>query len=375
MKVLYICPIHSNRILFCAYKGRQYSCNPRYIYEELCSRFPGDFETVWVLNDKHNIPQNSIYVKRNSLKYIYYMMTAKVLVDNWGFNAFIPYRKGQLKINTWHAGGAYKKVGIDTKLSSANRKRLKINGTNTDIVLSSSRRFSEIFAPSHCIEKDKMRNTGMPRNDIILQPKAEHIKQIRQKIGIKPEEKLILYAPTYRGEFLNASFTDITFNSALCLSALKEKFGGKWILGFRMHYAYDSDIRTIPNSVNLSSYQDMQELLLTADALITDYSSSIWDFSFTGKPCFIYANDLSRYQSDVDFYTPVERWPFPIALDNEQLVQNILNFDRDSYLEKVEQHHQELGNCETGHASETVANAIYDYCFNGTSKEEFLKQE
>lgn len=373
LKFMYLFPIRNNRIIFCAYKGRQYSCNPRFIYEKLISEFSGKFEIIWVLNHEKNIPNNTICVARNSFKYAYYMMTSKVLVDNWGFNAFIPYRKNQLKINTWHAGGAYKKVGIDTDCSSAYRKRLKIDGTSTDIVLSSSQRFSEVFAPSHCIDFSKMRNIGMPRNDILLHPNAEKTLYIRRQIGISQEQKLILYAPTYRGDFLNASFKNITFDNVRCLNALQKRFGSEWILGFRMHYAYDSDISAVTNAINLSSYPDMQELLLAADVLITDYSSSIWDFSFTGKPCFIFANDLAQYKSDVDFYTPIEQWPFSIAMNNEQLVQNILNFDQNSYVKAVKQHHEDLGSCETGRASEIVAKAIYDYCFHNLSKEDVLR--
>ena len=116
------------------------------------------------------------------------------------------------------------------------------------------------------------------------------------------------------------------------------------------------------NIVDVSDYPDMQELLCAADILITDYSSSMWDYSFTYKPCFIYANDLDQYKIERDFHTPVNEWPFTIAISNEELAENILEFDQDKYIEKIKKHHHDLGSFEDGHATEKVAKLINDIC-------------
>lgn len=372
LRVLYICPVRQNRVLFCAYKGTKYACNPKYIYEKLISKYPGRFETVWVIDSPCQIPENHTCVKRNSLRYSYYMMTSKALVDNWGFNAFIPYRKSQLKINTWHGGGAYKKGGIDTDYTLPYRRQQKIDGKSTDILISSCQRFSKVFSLSHYISSDKIWEIGMPRNDMMLNNPGAKKDEFLNKIGVNLSNKLVIYAPTYRGDFLNASFEEVTFDFKQCIQALRERFGGEWVIGFRMHYAYNSQVNKIPGCINLSGYQDMQELLIAADVLITDYSSCMWDFSLTGKPCFIYANDLDQYIKDTDFYTPVSKWPFPIAEDNEQLIKNILTFDKVLYDEYVCRHHQDLGIKETGNATEIVADLIYDYCFNGLTKSNLI---
>ena len=110
--------------------------------------------------------------------------------------------------------------------------------------------------------------------------------------------------------------------------------------------------------IDVSSYVDMQELLAASDVLITDYSSSMWDFSFTGRPCFIYANDLSSYKMERNFHTPIDEWPFPLAERNEELKSNILNFDQHDYECKVRQHHEELGSYENGNASFELCNII-----------------
>lgn len=145
-------------------------------------------------------------------------------------------------------------------------------------------------------------------------------------------------------------------------------------MGFRMHHAYGTQNSFSSESMDLSDYPDMQELLLVADVLITDYSSCMWDFSLTGKPCFIYAADSEQYISERDFYTPMASWPFSIALNNEELRQNILNYNEKAYRQKVKKHHERMGICESGHASELVADAIYDYCFNHASKQDLLKR-
>ena len=104
----------------------------------------------------------------------------------------------------------------------------------------------------------------------------------------------------------------------------------------------------------------MQELLCAADILITDYSSCMWDFSLMYKPCFIYATDIDQYKQERDFYTPMSEWPFPIATNTDELINNILNFNQEEYVEKVKQHHKALGSFEDGHACERVCKLIED---------------
>ena len=106
----------------------------------------------------------------------------------------------------------------------------------------------------------------------------------------------------------------------------------------------------------------MQELLLAADVLVTDYSSSIWDMSLAFKPTFLYCPDLDRYRAERDFYIDIHEWPFPLAADNAALAANIRGFDEEKYRADVAAHHARLGSCETGHASEAAARRIMQVC-------------
>ena len=141
-------------------------------------------------------------------------------------------------------------------------------------------------------------------------------------------------------------------------SALSEKFGGNWFILFRTHYFVMNQLNNAANYIDASNYPDMQELLYAADVLITDYSSSMWDFSLTRRPCFLYATDLNYYDLDRGFYSDIHTWPYPLAESNSALIKNIKQFNNDQYQKNIQKHWDALGSYESGHACETVANYI-----------------
>jgi CDP-glycerol glycerophosphotransferase len=126
-----------------------------------------------------------------------------------------------------------------------------------------------------------------------------------------------------------------------------------------MHYIYRSENNVSKTVISVSDYPDMQELLCATDVLITDYSSCMWDFSFTYKPCFLYAPDLEEYKEARSFYTQPKEWPFSIAESNEQFIENIKNFDKETYEQAVKRHHYNLGSYETGTATEQLCNILF----------------
>ena len=98
----------------------------------------------------------------------------------------------------------------------------------------------------------------------------------------------------------------------------------------------------------------MQELLAAADMLITDYSSSIWDYSFLYRPCFLYTPDLESYLQNTGFYVPIQEWPFPLCKDMKELEQAIDRYDAKENQRAIQKHHQRMGSFESGHACEKV---------------------
>ena len=120
--------------------------------------------------------------------------------------------------------------------------------------------------------------------------------------------------------------------------------------------------------MDFSNYEDMQDLLIAADVMINDFSSSMWDFMLTGKPCFIFAIDLQHYINTTEVHTPVSEWPFPRATNNEELERNIIGFDEEKYSADCKSHYEMLGGCETGEATKLVCDRIYNVCFEETGR-------
>ncbi|GHT09979.1 hypothetical protein AGMMS4956_00600 [Bacteroidia bacterium] len=366
LRVFWILPIKKNRIFFDAYNGN-YTCNPKYIFEYLYRQYGSKVEYVWCLKDKAllpNIYQNVKSTKNRHWSYFYYLLTSKVYVSNSGIPAFVPIKKSQLFIDTTHGGGAYKKVGI-TESEKANKKygifTARLVAKETSYVIASCKKYTEVIANVNFVSKDNFLPIGMPRNDMFFVENKERVQPIKKQLNLQEKTGIVLYAPTFRGSMDNAwQVADIDVEKLL--RALTNRFGKDFMCLFRSHYFVEKK-HSSRQMMDVSTYPDMQELLLIADVLITDYSSSIWDFSFTGRPCFLYAPDLAAYKSERDFYTPIESWPFPLAETNEQLEQNILNFSQEKYAENVKRHHKELGSFEKGTATESICNLIGQQLF------------
>ena len=168
----------------------------------------------------------------------------------------------------------------------------------------------------------------MPRNDMMVHYDTELRIEIRKRLGIKENEKIVLFAPTYRkvkdNYFLDSVAVSYGIDAKRVLDALKKKFGGNWIFAIRLHPCVVNRNEVITEGMlDLTDYEDMQELLLAADVMINDFSSSMWDFMLTGKPCFTFAADLQHYIETTEVYTPVSEWPFPQSTNNDELEKTI----------------------------------------------------
>lgn len=358
LRAFYIFPVKKNRILFSSYEGGQYACSPKYIFEVLYRELGASCEYVWGINDKSLIPNSYrvIYTKYLSIKFIFYSLTAKIIINNLGIEPILPKRKSQIFINTWHGGGGYKK-------GKPNKKYLReLRSMMTNYVISSCSKFSEIVSLGSFldIDKNKVLPIGMPRNDIFFQEQrhTEIRNRICQMYGIDKKQMLVLYAPTCRGTHHEMKgFSGIICRNDVC-DAVKERFGKEAVFLYRAHQ--ETSI-AISGGIDVSNYFDMQELLVATDILITDYSSSIWDFSFTYRPGFLYTPDLEEYESSTNFYTPISQWQYPYALTMEELCANIRNYDETVAIERIKAHHALLGSYEKGTATEQVCTVIKQY--------------
>ena len=362
LKIIYILPINDRKIFFTSYEGKQFSCNPKYVFLRLADN--SNIKLIYEYNKTNSVPDelkrsNVSIVKHNSIKYFVELLTSKVIVTNSGITAKIPLRIEQVMINTWHAGGAYKKVGKDirSEVNGSDAFFIDIATKQTSYFLTSSKGFSNGTAKAIDMPECKLLRCGMPRNDLIVVPNESYNVAINEKVktalNIAHDAHFVIYAPTFRKNDTSDSFEPISEKSVV--EALQTRFGGEWVFVYRGHY-HGTDNNHF--CIDATYYPDMQELLIASDALITDYSSTVWDYSFTNKPGFLYTPDLSEYKSERDFYCPISEWPYPISEDNASLVNNILAFDQSRQKKMNEAHHKQLGSYEDGHGTDTVVQLV-----------------
>ncbi len=368
LKLLYVFPIEKNKIFFSSYEGKQYTCNPKYIFEAMCENKCFDqYKFVWELNDKtlsKNIQAKYLKrisgcVKHNSPYYFYSMLTSKYVITNSGVTGAIPVRKDQVNINTWHGGGAYKKVGFANEDTVDDRESLKLSSDQTDFYLSSSEIFTEVMRDSILLDRKKFLAVGMPRNDMFFNDKIikKINSKIRKKYSISSNDFLVLFAPTYRGKVGQDDFEGITFDVKSLEKAILNRFDKKMSLMVRMHYFNKKQYKN-DDVISVSDYPDMQELLAAADMLITDYSSSMWDFALTKKMCLLYVDDLREYEGNRGLYTPISTWPGIVCGSTEEMINAIETFDEKKYSDKIEKYLNASGSYDKGIATKCVLDLI-----------------
>jgi len=358
-------PINQNKIVIANLKGSGYGCNPKYIAEILVREMP-NYDLVWLLLDKNQIesqmPDSIKTVNYYSLQALYELATAKIWIRNLMCALDLGKRQKQLYIQTFHGSGP-KKCGVLTPRESSPLYilflRLVMN--NVNIVLSNSAFQTKKFCEEFLYE-GRVLEVGFPRNDILVRENEIKKCSIKDSLQIGEDTKIILYAPTFRGA-LNLGRYDLDYDK--CLFAVRKKFGDKWVFLVRLHPSLlsmsQNIFSNIPGVIDVSQYPDMQELLDITDILITDYSSSMFDYAITRRPCFLYVNDIAEYISDRGLYMDLATLPFPIAETNALLVEKIESFDLDKYHQEIEQFMMIFGMVDSGNASECVVSMIKQF--------------
>lgn len=361
--IMYVCrifPVKNNKIIFSSFSARSYSDNPKYILEEIRMQRK-DYDCVVVLNDPttETVPEGVRIVKHNTLPYLYEMATAKVWVDNTRKQRHIIKRKNQVYIQTWHGSLALKKIEKDAEssLDPEYIKTAKSDSKKIDYLLTNSS-WGENWL-RRCFWYDgKILKTGSPRVDILIHADDDLKYRLKKQINLSVSKKYVLYAPTFR----NGGCVDAyNINYKRLLNSLMNKFGGEWSVLIRLHpNIRDTKLRCEFNEsiINMSKYPDINELYVISDILITDYSSTIFDFSAALKPSFLYASDIKTYQNDRDVLFDLHDLPFPLAEDNDTLEANIASFDYNSYIDCLKRFYSKLGLIEDGRASKRVVKII-----------------
>lgn len=371
-RIFWIFPIDPKKIVYCNYNGDGYGDNPKYISEEVIKRGL-NYKQVWLILSENiptsEFPETISTVPWYSLSAMYELATAGIWIDNNRKEGYVRKRKGQIYIQTWHGGFALKKVEADVfPQQEWYVRNAKNDSKMADIFVSGSKIQSQIYRNSFWYEGDIL-EVGYPRNDILLPSKSslKNKKILLQKIfkGMQrpTNKKILLYAPTFRKK---TSQKQERLDFQKCINALMNRFGGEWIVLVRLHptgsknHNIGSD--EIQGIYDLSAYPDMQELLYISDVLITDYSSCMFDFGLTMRPCFLYTPDLNSYMNDDrGFYIELDELPFSVFRSNEELCTGIESHDTKTYIENINYFFEKYGSFERGNASQSVVNWIVEH--------------
>lgn len=358
--------IDEKKIMFITFQGF-YTCNPKAIAEEIIKRNK-DYKIVWCVrknNDSDNCdyPKELIKVSRYSDEFYKELSTSKIIIENSTNLAHCYYKKkkDQVFIQTWHGSFGLKKSSPDAIKNKSWLKKAIIGGKMTDYCISNSTFENEYYKSTYWKDAEIL-EYGHPRNDILFEKNQEKVLSLKKKIcdlyNLDINTKILLYAPTFRDKKTSTMY-DIDFKRLK--NTLEKKFGGKWCIFMKLHFNEKSHISMYESSdylINVTLYDDIQELMLVADCGITDYSSWICDFVLTKKPCFLYASDLNEYKDERGFYYPFSKTPFKLAKNNDELEKIILKFDEKSYAKKTKEYLDFVGCFENGTASKKVVDKI-----------------
>ncbi|MFC7395388.1 CDP-glycerol glycerophosphotransferase family protein [Scopulibacillus cellulosilyticus] len=364
-----ILPVDNQLIVFESGVGKQYADSPRYIYEELVNRGL-NYKKVWIYNENIRFSDpNTMRVERLSPKYYFYLARAKYWVNNQNFPTYIEKRPETLYIQTWH-GTPLKKMLFDID---------HIQGRDPDYlerVYKATSHWDYLISPSSYATKaflsafhyrGKVLEIGYPRNDIFYQKdRAAKANELRSKLNIPKDKKVILYAPTFRDNQAtkNNKFTfDINFD----FEKMKSSLGDDFILLLRMHVVIKNKLN-IPEEYrdfiyNVSEHPDIQELYLLSDILITDYSSVMFDFANLKRPILFYTYDFELYRDQLrGFYMNFEKEaPGPLLRNTEEIIEAVLNIDeiKKDYKKRYDKFYKKYCSLEDGNAAIRLVDSIF----------------
>ena len=364
-------PMKDNWITFESFVGRNYSGQPKYIYQYLQKTYGNKYRYLWIV-DKRGIKIDGKHtkVKRFGLRYFYYMTRSKYWVNNMRQPTWLPRREGQIMLETWH-GTPLKRLVFDMDdVHAANPHYKSIvfkQSRGWDYLLSDNPFSTEKFQSCFRYEKEKILELGYPANDPLYAPDLEErAVAIKKKLGIPLDKKVLLYAPTWRDDnYYEAG--EYKFELALDLDRLKKEFEGEYVILLRMHYwiVDQLDLSKYPGFVfNGSDYDDITELYMISDICMTDYSSVFFDYANLKRPILYYTYDLEKYRDVLrGFYLDVEKdLPGPLLLTNDEVVDAIKNIDKisEQYKDKYEEFYNRFCCIDDGHAAERVVKAVFE---------------
>ncbi len=346
--------IKKNRVTFISNRRDNISGNYEYIYKELVKNKKIDIRCVLDTGEGY----------LSHIKYGYYLATSKViLIDDYvGAVYFVPRKAGNYLIQVWHACGAFKTFGFSRLGKSGAQKQGSYAHRNYDYCTVSSKEICRFYAEGFGLSLEKVVATGVPRTDIFFsnEYKEKVVKSFYEKYNHLRDKKIILFAPTFRG---NNKTTGNYPEGKFDFVKLYENFKGEYNVIIKHHPFVNNRVDIPPEYQNyiidMSDNEELNDLLFVTDILITDYSSVVFEASLLNIPMLFYAFDLQNYISTRGFYYEYDSFvPGKIVSNMKKLIDAIKNKDFEEY--KIEDFKNRFFDELDGKAGYRVASLIED---------------
>jgi CDP-glycerol glycerophosphotransferase len=314
-------------VVFTSWHGLFYSDNPRALSEEL-GRRGAALDRVWVVGpDTGPLPDDVHTVSRGSAEHRAALERARYIVSNDTIHDPFVKAPGARYLQTWH-GSPLKRIAFDVEKpafegADVYAAELARDVARWDVLLSPSRWATEVLRRAFRYEGEIL-ETGYPRNDLLFGAERDAIRaRVRRALGLAEGVRAVLYAPTWRD--------GSPFSLAVDLARLAGELGEEHAVLLRAHWLAGAspETRRIAGVRDVTGHQDLRELYLAADALVTDYSSAMFDFALTGKPILLFTYDLARYRDELrGFYFDLERHaPGPLLTSDAELADALRDLD------------------------------------------------
>ncbi|MFJ2906829.1 MULTISPECIES: CDP-glycerol glycerophosphotransferase family protein [unclassified Streptomyces] len=314
-------PLDENLAVYCAYWGRGYACSPAAIHAKAAELAP-HIRSVFLVEPEAvaSVPEGVEYAVIGSHRAWELLARATYLVNNANFAEGVVKRPGSVHVQTQH-GTPLKKMGVDQStypvVAAATGSFTKLLGRvdRWDYNLSSNRHSTEVWERAFPGSYEQL-EYGYPRNDVYLTATADDVARIRRELGVPEGRTAVLYAPTHRDHHTG-------FETGLDLDAFCRAAGDDVVVLLRAHYFYDEG-RALGDGrvIDVTGHRSSEDVCLAADALITDYSSIMFDYANLDRPIVVFADDWEVYRETRGVYFDLlAAPPGPVARSAEELAR------------------------------------------------------
>ncbi|MET1133234.1 MAG: CDP-glycerol glycerophosphotransferase family protein [Aeromicrobium sp.] len=357
-------------------RGSAYGGSPRALFERLHER--GTSLDLWYVNNSTlRVPPGTHKVFRLTPRYFWTLSRARYWVFNQNVHDLCKRPRGTHYLQTWH-GTPLKRMQNDVpvmhgRADDYHDKAQELVDRWSSLV-SPSPYATEAFRSAFGFDGPII-ESGYPGNDVFhTEVGRRRARETRLRLGLPEDRTVVLYAPTFRDDGrADGASGAWAHDMALDLARFAERLGDHVTLLVRLHplvkFAWPKDLDS--RIVNVSKYPDTQDLLLVADALITDYSSIMFDYAQRGRPIISYVYDLEHYRDDLrGFYVDLEEIaPGPVVRTSDEVIDAVARLGEVEieYADRLAAFRERFGGLEDGHASDRVIDAVFSESERGAA--------